>query len=513
MPSKEAIMATNENLFPGSVANEIPRSAPLVNGAPNVLWRFPARDDSAHRSRELGRQILAIAFVGDFLVILAALLLTFFIRFQSPIREWGFDARPVLSDYLGYILLAAVLYEGMLCYGGVYGHRHLLRLRAVTACILKWSIAWVGLILLGSFLLKFQPPISRIFCAMAWVITPTMLLAWRSAFQLLLRGTSFASALRMRVVFVGWNQYAAHLAQSFNRSHGSAYLVVGYIHGRANEHADPSIAYLGSIEEAERIISSIPIDILILADLEYEGERILNLAAACEREMVEFKLVPSYFQILVSGLHLETVGGIPVLGVGGLPLDRIVCRAVKRIVDIIGGTVGLLLSLPIICLFGALVYRESPGPIFYRQRRSGRNGKPFDIIKIRSMRMDAEGVGKVGWTVQNDPRRLRVGAFMRKWNIDEVPQFWNVLRGEMSLVGPRPERPELVATFKRDIPHYNARHNAKPGITGWAQVNGLRGNTDLAERINYDLWYMENWSPILDFQIMCMTLFIHKNAG
>jgi lipopolysaccharide/colanic/teichoic acid biosynthesis glycosyltransferase len=129
------------------------------------------------------------------------------------------------------------------------------------------------------------------------------------------------------------------------------------------------------------------------------------------------------------------------------------------------------------------------------------------------MRLDAEGNGKVGWTVQNDPRRLRIGGFMRRWNIDEVPQFWNVLKGEMSLVGPRPERPELVATFKREIPHYNARHNAKPGITGWAQVNGLRGNTDLAERINYDLWYMENWSPILDLQIMCMTFFKHRNAA
>jgi exopolysaccharide biosynthesis polyprenyl glycosylphosphotransferase len=506
-------MATNENLFSSSAGTNMPGSAKLVTDPGNVLWHFPTHDDSTRRGRELGRQLVAITFVGDFFVILAGLLLTFFIRFQSPIREWGFDARPVLGDYLGYILLASVLYEGMLCYGGVYDHRHLLRLRAVTACILKWSVAWVGLILLGSFLLKFQPPISRIFCVMAWVITPSMLLIWRSGFQMLLKGTSIASALRMRVVFVGWNQYAAHLAQSFNRSHGSAYLVVGYIHGHANEHADPSIAYLGSIEEAERIISSIPIDILILADLEYEGERILHLAAACEREMVEFKVVPSYFQILVSGLHLETVGGIPVLGVGRLPLDRIVGRAVKRTVDVAGGIVGLLLSLPIICLFGALVYLESPGPIFYRQRRSGRNGKPFDIIKIRSMRLDAEGNGKVGWTVQNDPRRLRIGTFMRKWNIDEVPQFWNVLKGEMSLVGPRPERPELVDTFKRDIPHYNARHNAKPGITGWAQVNGLRGNTDLAERISFDLWYMENWSPILDFQIMFMTFFRHGNAA
>src|SRR5260370_14851994 len=508
-------MTTNENFF-SNFSKTMPQASgatDIDNDTRNVLWSFPADDGRSRRGRELGQKLIAVAFGADALVVISALLLTFYIRFETPLRSWGTDAKPEIIDYLAYIMLAAVFYLGMLCYGGVYDHRQLLKLRAVTATIIKWSVAWVGLIWLGSFLVKFQPPIWRVFCVMAWVITPSMLLLWRSIFRLILAHTSAASALRLRVVFVGWNQYAAHLARNFDRSHGLAYHVIGYIHGHVHEKADPSIAYLGSIEEAERIISSIPIDILILADLEYEGERILHLAAACEREMVEFKVVPSYFQILVSGLHLGTVGRIPVLGGGRLPLDRIVCRAVKRTADVAGVIVGLLLSLPIICLFGALVYLESPGPIFYRQRRSGRNGKPFDIIKIRSMRLDAEGNGKVGWTVQNGPRRLRIGTFMRKWNIDEIPQFWNVLKGDMSLVGPRPERPELVATFKRDIPHYNARHNAKPGITGWAQVNGLRGNTDLAERINYDLWYMENWSPILDFQIICMTLLSHKNAG
>jgi exopolysaccharide biosynthesis polyprenyl glycosylphosphotransferase len=484
-----------------------------VADARNVLWCFPARDEHARRGRELGQQLVAAVFVGDILVLLSALLLTFYIRFQTPIREWGINAPPGIADYCGYIILALVLYVGMLCYAGVYEHRNLLQLRTVTARILKWSLAWVGLILLGSFLFKFQPPVSRVYCMMAWVITPTMLVIWRSIFHLLLVRTSALAALKIRVVFVGWNEYAARLAQTFNRAPDSPYQVIGYIHGRADEGTEPQVAYLGAIEEADRIISSVAIDILILADLDYERQTILHLASACEREMVEFKVVPSYFQILVSGLHLETVSGIPVLGVDRLPLDRIVSRVIKRAVDVFGGTIGLLLSFPIVAIFGTLVYLESPGPIFYRQRRSGRNGKHFDIIKIRSMRLDAEIGGKVGWTVQNDPRRLRIGAFMRRWNIDEVPQFWNVLKGEMSLVGPRPERPELVATFKHDVPHYNARHNAKPGITGWAQVHGLRGNTDLAERINYDLWYMENWSLVLDFQVMCMTFFKRQNAG
>jgi lipopolysaccharide/colanic/teichoic acid biosynthesis glycosyltransferase len=200
-----------------------------------------------------------------------------------------------------------------------------------------------------------------------------------------------------------------------------------------------------------------------------------------------FKVVPSYFSILVSGLHVETISGIPILGVSRLPLDRLFNKLVKRLIDI-------------------------AGPILYRQRRLGRNGRTFEMLKLRSMRLDAEANGKVGWSTKDDPRRLRIGRFMRRWNIDEVPQFWNVLIGDMSLVGPRPERPELIRNFKHAIPHYNARHTVKPGITGWAQVNGLRGDTDLADRISHDLYYVEHWNLLLDLQTMLLTFLNNRNA-
>jgi exopolysaccharide biosynthesis polyprenyl glycosylphosphotransferase len=228
--------------------------------------------------------------------------------------------------------------------------------------------------------------------------------------------------------------------------------------------------------------------------------------------MVHFKLIPSWFQILLSGLHLETVTGVPVLGVSKLPLDRTINLAVKRVIDIIGSIIGLIVFAPVIAFFGYLVCRESPGPIFYRQRRMGHGGRSFNIIKIRSMRLDAEKDG-IGWSTKVDPRRLKIGSLMRKLNIDELPQFWNVLKGDMSLVGPRPERPELITNFKEEIQHYNARHNAKPGITGWAQVRGFRGDTDLGERIKCDLFYLENWNVLLDFQILVMTFLNRKNAA
>jgi exopolysaccharide biosynthesis polyprenyl glycosylphosphotransferase len=239
---------------------------------------------------------------------------------------------------------------------------------------------------------------------------------------------------------------------------------------------------------------------------------VLRLARDCEKRLVDFMVIPSGFQILISGLELTTISGVPVLGVTKLPLQRPLNWVLKRFTDLIGALVGLILSAPIIGLFALLVYLESPGPVFYRQVRVGRRGRLFKIIKIRSMRLDAEKESGARWATANDERKLRLGAFMRRWNIDELPQFWNVLRGDLSLVGPRPERPELIKRFREEIRYYNARHNIVPGMTGWAQVHGFRGNTDLSERIRYDIYYIENWNLILDIQIMLLTFIRWEGA-
>lgn len=185
--------------------------------------------------------------------------------------------------------------------------------------------------------------------------------------------------------------------------------------------------------------------------------------------------------------------------------------ALKRGVDIAGALFGLIVAAPVIALFGLLIYRESKGSIFYKQTRTGKNGKDFTIYKLRSMKLDSE-VSGAGWTVENDPRCLKVGALMRKLNIDEVPQFWNVLKGEMSLVGPRPERPEHIVRLEKEINRYQDRHAVKPGITGWAQVNGWRGDTDLNERVKCDIEYIERSSILWDFVIMAKTFFNRQNA-
>ena len=207
---------------------------------------------------------------------------------------------------------------------------------------------------------------------------------------------------------------------------------------------------------------------------------------------------------MTTGVSIDDLGGLPLLNVRDIQL-RGWRLSLKRAMDLIGASIGLVLLSPFMLLMALLIKLDSPGPVFYYQERMGLDGRPFQMFKFRSMRQDAEEDGP-GWTTKDDPRRTRIGALLRSKNIDELPQLINVLLGDMSLVGPRPERPIYVEKFRNSIPRYMERHREKAGMTGWAQVNGLRGDTSIAERTKYDLWYVENWSLWLDIKIIVRTI-------
>jgi exopolysaccharide biosynthesis polyprenyl glycosylphosphotransferase len=310
------------------------------------------------------------------------------------------------------------------------------------------------------------------------------------------------------VLFYGWNAECARVVERLRLDRARRIEILGAVkpHGGRFATTPPAgVARFGDGRSLRRLLRESGADILMVVDGAADRDEMLDLAETCGKEFVDFKMVPSCFQVLVSGLRFESIHGMPVLGIDRLPLHHAFNNAAKRAFDIVGAVVGLLVSAPVIAVFCLLVYLESPGAVIYRQRRVGLNGRPFDIFKIRSMKPDAEADGAPGWTVQDDPRRLKIGSFMREWNIDELPQFWNVLKGDMSLVGPRPERPELIDAFKEEIPHYNVRHNIKPGITGWAQVNGRNALTH-EQRFELDVWYVDHWSPLLDLEILARTL-------
>lgn len=504
-PKKESCIKGISRVTGGAVLFGDPMDRPVERLSPAHPLRL--------RDKTLPDRLVIASLICDSLIIVYALVFSFWFRFQTALSEVGIREPRSLGDYSGHITFGALALILTLTGFGIYERNSLLRFRSVSLQILKASILWAMGYISVALVFHFEPPISRMYVFIASFLTPATLLGWRWLFHRYLSRSAVAIHLRQRVMVVGWNQEAEALTQTFVEDPVTAYELVGCLGSmRSRFQRPPQCPVLGEYKDLLEVLHEQAIDMVILADVHGVRGDIIALANTCERELVQFKVIPSYFQILVSGLHLETVAGVPILGVSRLPLDQFTNLLLKRGVDVLGAVVGLVLSAPIIAIFGGIVYWESPGPIFYRQRRLGQNGVEFDIIKIRSMRLDAETPGKVGWTTKDDPRRLRIGALMRRLNIDEVPQFWNVLKGEMSLVGPRPERPELIRNFKHDIPHYNARHAAKPGITGWAQVNGLRGDTDLTERIKCDLWYLENWSPVLDIQIMILTFFKREHA-
>ena len=319
-----------------------------------------------------------------------------------------------------------------------------------------------------------------------------------------------------RIAFVGWSKRLGKVLRGLSREMRQFQTMEGYFSNSTDPNqrppADSGYSEIGPLANLENLLEPSRITMLVVDQGKVSPAELRAITDLCADAMVNLRMIPSTFDVWADRLSIRVVSGVPLMGINNLHVDHFGSRVLKRMVDIVGSIVGLVLSVPVIAVLAVMIRRESPGPVFYRQTRLGLRGKPFEIIKLRSMRLDAEQTKGAVWTVENDPRRLRIGSFMREWNLDELPQFWNVLHGEMSLVGPRPERPEFVSGFRDTVRYYNLRHTCKPGITGWAAVHGLRGNTSLEDRLEYDLYYIENWSVALDFKIMLMTLAPPKNA-
>jgi len=319
-----------------------------------------------------------------------------------------------------------------------------------------------------------------------------------------------------RILIAGSGELGRLVADKILEHRELGYQIVGFVDDKAaGDHLGyRGLPLLGTIVEAADIVAREAIDHLYVALPPEQHVQMLRLIESTSRECVDVKVVPDLLQVIALRARLEDLDGVPVININDVPLQGF-NSVVKRAIDIAMSSVALtVLALPF-WLVAVLVKLTSRGDVFYRQERMGLDGKPFMIYKFRSMYDGAEAETGPVWTIERDPRRTPVGKLLRRSNIDELPQLWNVLKGDMSIVGPRPERPLFVAQFKDKIPQYMLRHKVKAGITGWAQVNGWRGNTSIEKRIEYDLYYIENWSVRLDLKIMWLTLlrgFFHKHA-
>ncbi len=272
---------------------------------------------------------------------------------------------------------------------------------------------------------------------------------------------------------------------------------------------------IGKIDRLPEILAENFIDEVFVTLRLKEYEKLEKVVRECEKSGVQTKFVPDYNNLMSNRPYTEDLQGLPVVYVRQVPLNDMLNAFVKRTVDIIGSMILILLFSPVMLVTALLVKLSSPGPVIFKQERVGLHNKPFMMYKFRSMGVQKEADEKKGWTKKNDPRVTPVGKVIRKTSIDELPQFFNVLLGQMSLVGPRPERPQFVEKFKEEIPRYMVKHQVRPGITGWAQVNGLRGDTSIKDRIDHDIYYIENWSLGFDIRILFLTVFkgfVNKNA-
>lgn len=482
----------------------------------------------------LREKIVPLALIaGDTLVTFAGLVLGWWLRYESPLGQLGIDVDDAsLGRYLPLLLVGVGLLLAAFAQFGLYDARIILRRYQSLNAIIKgtafWLVAYLGL----SLVMKFDPPISRLFAFVSFGCVIALLFLWRSFAYSVVVNTPLLQRLRRRVVLLGWNDDARSLADTITADPAYPLEFVGIVslpdqaltnksdrstcdHEVARSGRSGTVAQrtLGNVDQLDAILKRESVDVLIATRLDLTREELRRVVETCERHYVEWKIVPGAFDIFLSGLRLQTIGAVPVLGVEELSVNRLYSRAMKRLFDIAGSAIGLVLSFPIIMMIAALIKRESPtGPVLFRQQRVGSGHRPFTMYKLRSMTPNAPATDSLNQsTIRDDPRLLRLGAFIRRWNLDELPQFWNVLRGEMSLVGPRPERPYHVDQLALDIAHYLPRHLVKPGMTGWSQVHGLRGETDLSDRAQHDIYYIENWSIWLDIQIVLLTFVRWRN--
>ncbi len=412
------------------------------------------------------------------------------------------------QDYVSMLLVQVATLIGVYFFSRLYDLKrassHLDELYRIFAAT---SIGIVVSIALTSFMFKnsaMELNYPRAMIVYDWLLTVVLVAIGRSLVMWLRARLRQRGGLAERLLIVGTGEVGRMILQKVRQMPSLGYQVVGFVNGESTPGQQVmGVPVLGTVDDLPRLIEEHHIDEAIVGLPELTHQEALTIISRCERGQVGIKIFPDLFQIIASEMSIGDLGGLPLLSVRDVAL-RGWKLTLKRAVDLVGSALALVFLSPFLMLVALAIKLESPGPVFYAQERMGLDARPFWCIKFRSMRQDAEKNGP-GWTSENDPRRTRVGTFIRRFSIDELPQFINVLMGEMSLVGPRPERPVYVDQFRRSIPRYMDRHREKAGLTGWAQVNGLRGDTSIAERTKYDLWYIENWSLWLDFKIILRT--------
>ena len=449
----------------------------------------------------------------DATIIVSAWLASYWLRFSWPIIPVtkGF---PEFTAYAALAPFVALLWLAVFSSMRVYKFSRLLAPRDEVQFVLKAHA--LALLLFFSLTFLFEAyHYSRLVMLYFGALSAVVLVGSRLWVRLLLRSLRARGFNLRQVLLVGEGGSVERLIDRFEAFPELGFRARGVVtHEGSTTRLVAGKEVVGHFGEIADILQRIRIDEVLIALPASQQAEVTRLLELLKDETVDVRLVPDVHEYVTLGCEVEDFDGVPVVRINDSPLIGWYAAA-KRVTDVVVAALALVLLSPLLLLIGALVKLTSPGPVLYAQERMGLDGRTFRMLKFRSMRVDAEEQTGAVWAKRGDGRTTLLGGILRKTSLDELPQLWNVLCGEMSLVGPRPERPVFVHQFRKQIPHYMLRHKVKAGITGWAQVNGWRGNTSLRRRIECDLYYIQNWSYALDLKILTLTLwkgFVNKNA-
>lgn len=452
--------------------------------------------------------------VVDAIVIACSYMLAWYLKFEGPFANkaegaltMGFYFQAMYFIVPGFVILYYAF--------RLYTPKRATRFEAEISNIFKANTTGLIAIMVVIYSFKienFSRGLVAIFYALNIVLTILMRVLIRWILQFFRRkGYNLK-----HILLIGYSRAAEEYINRINGNPQWGYAVRGILDDRVPAGTVyRGVKVLGTIANLDYILPLSSLDeIAITLSLSDYG-RLAEIVNACEKSGVHTKFIPDYNEVIPNRPYTEDINGLPVINIRYVPLTNTLSAFAKRLIDIIGSLCGLIVLSPVLLIVAILVKATSKGPIIYKQERVGLHKKNFWMYKFRTMKVQTETAEKQCWTTKDDPRVTKIGKFLRKTSIDEFPQLWNILRGDMSIVGPRPERPQFVEKFREEIPRYMIKHQVRPGLTGWAQINGYRGDTSIRRRIDYDLYYIENWSMGFDFKIMFLTIFkgfVNENA-
>ena len=451
--------------------------------------------------------------VIDMVVIAFSLIFAWFVRFQSnlfiyePSLGFGYYMLSLLVIIPLYLLLYSVF--------GLYKPQRTKSIRSLPINIIKANA--MGLLMLVTFLFIIeQIDYSRYLLALFAIFSTLFSIIERVIFRQSLRFIRGKGFNIKYVLMVGAGVLGEQVATKLNQREYLGYNIIGFLDDNIERgHKVADFKVIGTIDDLCDVILTNQVDKAIITISPRHSMLLESIIDICERYGVKAEIVPDYYRYFPAKHYIDMIDDIPIIDVRYVPLDSSFKKVIKRISDILFAIAGIIILSPVLFLTAVIIKLSSHGPVIFKQERLGLNRKKFVMYKFRSMKIPDDGDEKHQWTVRDDPRTTKFGSFIRKTSIDELPQLFNILKGDMSLIGPRPERPYFVEKFREEVPEYMIKHHVRPGMSGWAQVHGWRGNTSIKKRIEFDIYYVENWTLILDIKIFAMTLIkglVNKNA-